>query len=349
MKTAALTLTVLAPALFAANPALDLTKQQLGKAPKGFTAKVSGKGKPGKAVVREGKIPVANGAGNIQGRLIEVTGGSTNSNHYTLVMLDAMAPDDFTASVRFRITGGKVMRVVGIAYRAQDADNYYLLGVKPADTRLYWSIFEKGKAEQGLKDNHIKPAPGGWHDLKFSMKKTTVNWTLNGKTQYATYDPAQTPDFKKGQLALWVRSDTRAEFAHLEILTAAEALARRHGDVLRRVARTNPHVLSLQLVARPAPKKAPQILGSLNAVEVGQPAHADCARAMDENKNYHGRKNDEAVVTTPLRDKNGKIIGAIRARLRSPGDTEKRRDIVRATALAKLIQASFPDSKSLFQ
>jgi hypothetical protein len=70
---------------------------------------------------------------------------------------------------------------------------------------------------------------------------------------------------------------------------------------------------------------------------------------MDQNKNFHGRKKDVAVVTLPLRDKNGKIIGAVRMRLRSPVGTEKRRDITRATVLTKQIQRSFPDSKSLFQ
>jgi hypothetical protein len=349
MKITTLILATLAPALFAANPALDLAKQKLGKAPKGFTAKVSGEGKPGKAVVREGEIPSANGAGKVKGRLIEVTGGAAISNHYTLVMLDALAPNDFSGSVRFRITGGKIMPVAGIAFRAQDAKNYYLLAVKPKDTRLYWTAFEKGKAVQGLRDNSILPAPGGWHDLKFSAKGNALTWTLNGRNQFITYDPKKTPDFRKGQFAFWVRSDTKAEFAHLEILNPAEMLAKRHGNVLRRAVRKDARVLSLQLIARPAPKKAPQILGSLNPAEVGRPAHADCAKVMDQNKNFHGRKNDVAIVTLPLRDKNGVVIGAVRVSLRSPVGTEKRRDITRATALVKQFQGSFPDSKSLFQ
>lgn len=349
MKHSFLILFALAIALQAADVSLDLSKQKLGKAPKGFTAKVAGVGKPGKAIVREGQIPALTGAGNVKGRLIEVTGGSTDPNHYTLIMLDAMAPNDFSGSVRFRITGGKIMPVVGIAFRAQDAKNYYLLAVKPKDTRLYWTAFEKGKAVQGLRDNSILAAPGGWHDLKFSAKGNALTWTLNGRNQFITYDPKKTPDFRKGKFALWVRSDTKAEFAHLEILNPAEMLAKRHGDVLRRAARGDARVLSLQLVARPAPAKAPQILGSLNAAEVGQPAHADCAKVMDQNKNFHGRKDNVAVVTLPLRDKNGKIIGAVRVRLRSPVGTEKRRDVTRATVLTKQIQSSFPDSKSLFQ
>ena len=143
MKIATLILAALAPALFAANPALDLSKQKPGKAPKGFTPKAAGVGKAGKAIVREGKIPAANGAGNVKGRLIEVTGGDKDSDHYTLVMLDAMAPNNFSGSVRFRIIGGKVMPVAGIAFRAQDAKNYYLLAVKPKDTRLYWTASER--------------------------------------------------------------------------------------------------------------------------------------------------------------------------------------------------------------
>ncbi|MBC8324479.1 MAG: hypothetical protein H8E27_02475 [Verrucomicrobia subdivision 3 bacterium] len=349
MKTATLILAALAPALFAANPALDMAKQQLGKAPKGFTAKAAGVGNAGKAIVREGKIPAANGVGNVKGRFIEVTGGDKDSNHYTLVMLDALAPNDFSGSVRFRIIGGKVMPVAGIAFRAQDAKNYYLLAVKPNDTRLYWTVFEKGKAVQGLRDNAILPAPGGWHDLKFSAKGNALTWSLNGRNQFITYDPKKTPDFRKGQFALWLRSDTKAEFAHLKLLNPAEMLAKRHGDVLRRAVRGDERVLSLQLVARPAPKQAPQILGSLNAAEVGQPAHADCAKAMDLNKNFHGRKNDVATVTLPLRDKNGVIIGAVRVSLRSPVGTENRLDIARATALVKQFQGSIPDSKSLFQ
>ena len=349
MKTICLILALIGSTLHAANAALDLSKQKLGKAPKGFTAKVTGEGKAGTVVVREGEIPAIIGGGKIKGRFFEVTGGGKNANHYTLIMLDALAPDDFSGSVRFHITGGKILPVAGIAFRAQDEKNYYLLAIKPTDTRLYWSVFEKGEAVKGRRDNAILPAPGGWHDLKFSAKGNALTWTLNGRNQFITYDPKKVPDFRKGRIAFWVRADTRAEFAQFELLNPAEIQAKRHREILRRVARTDPRVLSLQLVARTAPKEALKIIGSLNAAEVGKPAHADCAKAMKENKNFHGRKNDEALVTIPLRDKNGVIIGAVRMHLRSPPGTEKRRDITRATALTKQIQSSFPDSKSLFQ
>ena len=349
MKHSFLILFGLAIALQAADVSLDLSQQKLGNAPKGFTAKVAGVGKPGKAIVREGQIPALVGAGKVKGRLIEVTGGSTNVNHYTLVMLDAMAPNNFSGSVRFRITGGKIMPVAGIAFRAQDEKNYYLLAVKPKDTRLYWTAFEKGKAVQGLRDNSIVDAPGGWYDLKFSAKANTLTWTLNSRSQFIRYDPKKTPDFRKGKFALWVRSDTRAEFTLLELLNPAETLAKQHGKVLRRVAREDARVLSLQLVARPAPNQAPKILGSLAAAEVGRPAHADCAKAIDQNKVFHGRKSNEAFVTSPLRDKNGIIIGAVRVRLRSPSGTDKRRDIARAAALTQRIKGNYPDAKSLFQ
>jgi hypothetical protein len=349
MKIFFIILFTIAVALQATDVSLDLSKQKLGQSPKGFTAKVAGVGKLGKAIVREGQIPALVGAGKVEDRLIEVTGGSTNANHYTLVMLDAMAPNDFSGSVRFRITAGKIMPVAGIAFRAQDEKNYYLLAVKPKDTRLYWTVFENGKAVKGRRDNSILPAPGGWHDLQFSAKANTLTWTLNGRTQFITYDPEQVPDFRKGRFALWVRSDTRAEFALLELLNPAETLAKQHGKVLRSMAREDARVLSLQLVARPAPNQAPQILGSLDAAEVGRPAHADCAKAIDQNKVFHGRKNNEAFVTSPLRDKNGIIIGVVRVRLRSPSGTDKRRDIARAAALTQRIKGNYPDAKSLFQ
>ena len=221
--------------------------------------------------------------------------------------------------------------------------------MKPKDTRLYWTVFEKGKAVQGLRDNSILAAPDGWYDLKFSAKANTLTWTLNGRSQFIRYDPKKTPDFRKGRFALWVRSDTRAEFALLELLNPAETLAKQHGKVLRRAVREDALVLSLQLVARPVPDKAPQILGSLDASEVGRPAHADCAKAIDQNKVFHGRKKDKAFVTSPLRDKNGIIIGAVRVRLHSPLSTDKRRDIARAAALTQIIKGSYPDTKSLFQ
>jgi hypothetical protein len=349
MKNSFLMFFSIAVVLQAADVSLDLSKQKLGNAPNGFTAKVAGVGKLGKAIVREGQIPALVGAGKVEGRLIEVTGGSTDANHYTLVMLDAMAPNDFSGSVRFRITAGKIMPVAGIAFRAQDEKNYYLLAVKPKDSRLYWTVFENGKAVQGLRDNSILAALDGWHDLKFSAKANTLTWTLNGRSQFINYDPKKTPDFRKGRFALWVRSDTRAEFALLELLNPAETLAKQHVKVLRRVAREDVRVLSLQLIARPAPNQAPQILGSLDASEVGRPAHADCAKVIDQNKVFHGRKTNEAVVTSPLRDKNGIIIGAVRVRLRSPSGTDKRRDIARAAALTQRIKENYPAAKSLFQ
>ena len=83
MKTTCFILASLGVTLHAANISLDLSKQKIGKSPKGFTAKVAGVGKAGVAVVREGEIPAAGGDGKAKGRLIEVTGGSTDPNHYT--------------------------------------------------------------------------------------------------------------------------------------------------------------------------------------------------------------------------------------------------------------------------
>ena len=59
MKTACLILTLTVATLHAANVSLDLSKQKLGEAPNGFTARLAGVGEAGTAIFMHGLTPHA--------------------------------------------------------------------------------------------------------------------------------------------------------------------------------------------------------------------------------------------------------------------------------------------------
>ena len=322
---------------------MSLANQKIGKAPAGFTAHSTGPGETGAAKI----VPID----GLNKKALEIHGGNVDPSHYTMYLLNRKVPGDYECSLKFRIQSGKSVQAAGVIFRMQDnRSDYYLLAVKPEGNKLFWTVFKNNKAVLGKKDNQILEAKNGWHHLKFSCIANTIRWELNGRKQFMKYDPNTTPDYRDGGFGFWVRSDTRVQFADLELfLPKAVANKKKHSKMIEDLVLGNKRLISLQLIARPNEGQAPVVMGSLVPEEVGQPGHKATITVLDTGENFYGLNKIKGVgtVTVPLRGRNGKIMGVARMRLRNNSTITQQRDLAYALDIAKRIQEKLPDKKAL--
>ena len=322
---------------------MSLAKQKIGKGPTGFTLHSTGPGKVGAAKI----VPID----NLEKKALEIQGGDANSTHYTMYLLNRKAPGDHECSIKFRIQASMGVRAAGVLFRMQDnRSDYYLLALKPDEKKLFWTVFKNNKAVYHAVDNQIIGAKNGWHHLKFSCTANAIHWELNGRKQFIEYDPNSTPDYRNGRFGFWVRSDTRVQFADMELfLPEAVANKKKHNKLISDLVLGNKRLISLQFIARAKEGQSPMIIGSLVPKEVGHPSHEVATKALNTGKNFYGLDKSKGLstVTIPLRGRNGKIMGAARMRLRNNVAINQKRDLAYAHDIAKQIQEKLPDRNSL--
>lgn len=330
-------------AALAADNVLSLAKQETGKAPADYTAFAAGTGKVGAA-----KIVALKDAKH---KALEINGGDVSTNHYTLYRLDRAVPGDFNCTVKFRFLGGQGVQAAGVFFRMQkNRKDYFLLAIKPKDQKLFWTAYKNNVPVKGVTAQQIASAERGWHRLSFSCKTNTIRWELNGRKQFITYKTQFVPDYRDGAFGFWVRSDTRVQFADMQLLLPEAVIQKdKHRKLIEDLVLSNQRLISLQLIARPKAGQPPVVVGSMNPKEIGQPGPATSLKAMDTGKIFHDliKGQNIRVVYTPLRGNDGKIIGVARLRLRSNAGTTAARDLNFAAKIVKRVRENIPDRKAL--
>ena len=330
-------------AAWCADNALSLAKQETGKAPSGFTAFAAGTGKVG--------APKIVALKDAKKKALEIIGGDASANHYTLCRLDRAVPGDFNCTVKFRFLGGKGVQAAGVFYRMQgNKKDYYLLAVKPKEKKLFWTVFKNNIPVKGAEGLQIAAVQDGWHHLKFSCAANTIRWELNGRKEFFTYKTQFVPDYRAGAFGFWVRSDTRVQFADMQLLLPESVVQKdKHRKLIEKLVLSNRRLVSLQFIARPKPAKPAVVMGSMVLEEIGQPGHATSLKAMDAGKILQNLNEGKTirVVNIPLRGSDGKIIGVARLGLRSIAETSTANDLNFAAKIVKNVQENIPNHKAL--
>jgi hypothetical protein len=330
-------------AAWCADNALSLAKQETGKAPSGFTAFAAGTGKVG--------APKIVALKDAKKKALEIIGGDASANHYTLCRLDRAVPGDFNCTVKFRFLGGKGVQAAGVFYRMQgNKKDYYLLAVKPKEKKLFWTVFKNNVPVKGAEGLQIAAVQDGWHHLKFSCAANTIRWELNDRKEFFTYKTQFVPDYRAGAFGFWVRSDTRVQFADMQLLLPEAVVQKdKHRKLIEKLVLSNRRLVSLQFIARPKPAKPAVVMGSMVLEEIGQPGHATSLKAMDAGKILQNLNEGKTirVVNIPLRGSDGKIIGVARLGLRSIAETSTANDLNFAAKIVKNVQENIPNHKAL--
>lgn len=192
---------------FATATAWDFEKDEVDKEPAGFEFATTMKSPAGKWVVRkdgENKVLVQTDADKTRGR-------------YALALVKDSSFKNVKLSVRGKPVSGEVDQAVGLVWRCQDADNYYVArsNVLESNVRLYRVI--KGIRTQIATKEEVKLKKDEWQTLAVEHNGTKIAVFLNGEKLFDSEDKTLA---EAGKIGLWTKADAVTCFDDL----AAEEL-----------------------------------------------------------------------------------------------------------------------------
>ena len=174
-------------------------------APAGFTFGRTGKGGPGKWVVK-----TEAGAPSGKNVLAQVDTDATDYR-FPVAMADTRPLGDVRLSVRCKPVSGKVDQACGLIFRAADADNYYVTRANALENnvRLYHVV--KGSRQQ-FAGWSGKVASGVWHELRVDAKGDHFEVYFDGTRVIDAHDATFTTP---GKVGLWTKADSVTYFDDL--------------------------------------------------------------------------------------------------------------------------------------
>jgi hypothetical protein len=196
---------------------------------------------------------------------------------------------------------------------------------------------------------------GEWNTLAVECKGARLRALVNDKEIIPWSEPNYVPlpngtskgVFAAGKLGLWTKADTIAHFVPLSIVyTPHEPFAQ---TLVRETISRNPRLLGLKIFGRRNGETTPRIVGSDKPAEIGEAGETVEANCIDKGGVYSGKGKETAVVTMPLHDRNGDVVGAARVTMTTFfGQTEKN-ILARALPIVKSMEERISSARELME
>lgn len=135
------------------------------------------------------------------------------SSCYNVLMLDATAYLDFTASVKIKAVAGNEDQGGGLIWRCQNENNYYLARYNPLENNFRFYKVVNGNRKQ-LKSVESNIKSGEWFTMTIYMKGKNVSCSLNGNLLIQTTDETFP---NAGRIGFWTKADAVTCFDELII------------------------------------------------------------------------------------------------------------------------------------
>jgi len=212
MRSAALTAALLLATLaaFAEEGAMktwSFQSEKIDDAPAGFSFGKTGKGRPGKWVVRED--PGAPGGNRV---LAQIDTDDTDSR-FPLAVAAEPQLKDLRLAVHCKPVSGKTDQACGLVFRYQDENNYYVTRANALEdnVRLYHVVAGKRREFAGWNG---KVAGQTWHSLAVEARGNRFQVFFDGKPVIDATDDT----FKNaGRVGVWTKADSITWFAGLSV------------------------------------------------------------------------------------------------------------------------------------
>lgn len=194
----------------AAEPAtrerFDFDGDAVGSIPGGFTAVHSGRGEPGDwQIVEAPDAPSGR-------RAVAQLGADSTGNRFPLLVLDELAARDVELEVLGKPISGRKDQAIGLIWRFQDADNYYILRANALEDNVVLYKMEDGKrSDLDLKGRgrtyglDIEVPFQAWSRLGVRVRGNLFTASLDGQELFQVEDDTFTD---RGQVGLWTKADS---------------------------------------------------------------------------------------------------------------------------------------------
>lgn len=200
-------------ATFVAAQTLNFDKDEVDKAPKGFSTALTGKGKIGNWVIMKDETAPS------QPNVLAQTDMDATGYRFPVCVFDGFSAKDVEVSVKFKSVKGSEDQAGGIVWRYSDKDNYYILRANALENNVVLYKVEKGKrTDLPLKGigrtygKRTKVPSGQWSALRVVAKGNLFEVYLNGEKLYEVEDNTFTG---AGKVGLWTKADSYTLFDDL--------------------------------------------------------------------------------------------------------------------------------------
>jgi len=194
------------------NHAVSFESSQIGAAPEGWTATLTGSGNPKWTVENDETAPS-------KSKVLQQSGRAT----YPLLLKNDTNIEDGFIEIRFKAIAGSQDRAAGVVWRARDANNYYVVRANALEDNfvLYKTVDGVRTALDivGRKGGYgvSVPVPANtWHSLRIDFKAARFTASFNGKQLFEVDDATFTD---AGKVGLWTKADSVTRFDRIEIRT----------------------------------------------------------------------------------------------------------------------------------
>jgi len=173
----------------------------IGAAPAGWTATMTGRGKPKWTIEEDATAPS-------RSRVVKQSGNAT----YPLLLKDGTRLKDGFVEIQFKALSGNEDRAAGIVWRARDADNYYVVRANALEDNVVLYKTVDGRRTEldivGRAGGYGVKAPvpsDRWHTLRVEFADSRFKVIFNGK---AIFDVEDRTFADSGQVGLWTKADS---------------------------------------------------------------------------------------------------------------------------------------------
>lgn len=205
-----------AKAMPATAQVVDFEAAAAGQAPPGFTAALTGRGRPGSWQVQRADAAPS----GVQ--VVVQTDADRTNYRFPVLVYDGMAAADVDVSVRFRTVSGGVDQAAGLVWRYRDPDNYYVVRANALEDNVVLYKVENGKRSDlpvkgvsGKTYGVDADVPrGAWGTLRVTARGPLFEVYLNGRKLFEVEDVT----FRDaGKVGLWTKADSVTQFDDLSV------------------------------------------------------------------------------------------------------------------------------------
>ena len=326
----------------------DFSQFPVGQCPTGYVSLVSGEGKPGTWQVITDDVPrilapfSSNVVGSVKRSVLAQTSQDATDEHFPLLLLNSEEFGDFTLTTRFKIVSGVAEQMAGIAFRARDEKNYYVVRFSALGNTFRFYKFVDGHRQPAV-GTDVQVTAGVWHDMTLICKGNQIRCQLDGKD---CTPPITDTTFTSGKIGFWTKSDSVSHFIDTKVeYTPKVPFAK---TLVSETLKEYPRLLGLKLYTV-KDSETPRLIASDDAKEIGIEGGKVEADVIENGHVYFLKTGDTVEVILPLRDRNGDIAAAIKVKMKSfMGEMEKN-GVARAMPIRDFMQNRFGAVPDLMQ
>jgi hypothetical protein len=137
--------------------------------------------------------------------------GDADDLRFPLCVSEPAVARDFDATLRFKPLSGNRARVAGLLFRAQSANDYYVVRANALDNSVRLYRMDRGKRSQ-VAGKEAPVESGKWHSLRVIAKAGNFEVSFDGKPLFTATDRSL---LQPGPMGVWSQADSVTHYGSL--------------------------------------------------------------------------------------------------------------------------------------